>query len=63
MATDWNGQGYTLTLFVVLGIIVSGRAETGVGELGSSTRIFGMRLERSDKPATTTDDGVIQVTE
>ncbi|KAJ8339519.1 hypothetical protein SKAU_G00363050 [Synaphobranchus kaupii] len=29
----------------------------------SGSRILGMRLERSDKPATTTDDGVIQVTE
>lgn len=63
MATDWNGQGYTLTLFVFLWIIVGGQAETGIVEIGSNTRIFGMRLERSDKPATTTDDGVIQVTE
>ncbi|KAK2911008.1 hypothetical protein Q8A67_003141 [Cirrhinus molitorella] len=30
---------------------------------GSDSRILGMRLERSDKPAGTTDDGIIQVTE
>ncbi|KAJ8261128.1 hypothetical protein COCON_G00168510 [Conger conger] len=36
--------------------------ETVVGGI-SASRILGMRLERSDKPATTTDDGVIQVTE
>ncbi|KAM6954599.1 metal transporter CNNM4-like [Aplochiton taeniatus] len=63
MATVWSGQGHTLTLIVFLWCAVGGEANTGVSELGSSTRIFGMRLERSDKPAMTTDDGVIQVTE
>ncbi|XP_023994481.2 metal transporter CNNM4 [Salvelinus sp. IW2-2015] len=64
MATDWSGwQGYTLTLIVLLWCTASTEAETGIPETGSPTQVFGMRLERSDKPATTTDDGVIQVTE
>jgi len=32
-------------------------------DLGSGTRIIGMRLERSDRESNTTDDGVTQVTE
>ncbi|XP_078141190.1 metal transporter CNNM4 [Centroberyx gerrardi] len=63
MATDWSGQGFTLTLFVFSWFFAGGHAETGVAELGGGTRIFGMRLERSDKPAETTKEGVIQVTE
>ncbi|XP_061119049.1 metal transporter CNNM4 [Conger conger] len=62
MATGWSGQGYVLTLIVFLWGAVAGRMETVVGGI-SASRILGMRLERSDKPATTTDDGVIQVTE
>ncbi|KAJ8385955.1 hypothetical protein AAFF_G00177760 [Aldrovandia affinis] len=62
MATDWSGQGYILTLIVFLWSAEAGRAETAGAEV-SNSRIFGMRLEKSDKPATTTDDGVIQVTE
>uniref|UniRef100_A0A4W5KZW3 Metal transporter n=1 Tax=Hucho hucho TaxID=62062 RepID=A0A4W5KZW3_9TELE len=51
MATDWSvWQGYTLTLIVFLGCTAGTGAETGVPEIGSPTRIFGMRLERSDKP-------------
>lgn len=34
-----------------------------VSEAGSESRILGMRLERSDKPTATTDDGIVQVTE
>ncbi|CDQ70355.1 unnamed protein product [Oncorhynchus mykiss] len=64
MATDWSvWQGYTLTLIAFIWWMAGTGAETGVPETGSPTRIFGMRLERSDKPATTTNDGVIQVTE
>ncbi|XP_064163840.1 metal transporter CNNM4 isoform X1 [Anguilla rostrata] len=62
MATEWSGQGYVLTLIVFLWGAVAGRMETVVEGI-SGSRILGMRLEKSDKPATTTDDGVIQVTE
>ncbi|KAK3521825.1 hypothetical protein QTP70_018561 [Hemibagrus guttatus] len=60
MATEWSGQGYLLTLVVVLWSAVGGRTETT--SVGWS-QILGMRLERSNKPATITEDGVIQVTE
>ncbi|KAL0979017.1 hypothetical protein UPYG_G00179380 [Umbra pygmaea] len=64
MATDWTGwQGYTLTFIVFLCCTVGTDAETGVQETSSPARILGMRLERSDKPAKTADDGVIEVTE
>ncbi|XP_036382975.1 metal transporter CNNM4 isoform X2 [Megalops cyprinoides] len=62
MATDWSGQGYILTLIIFLWSVVAGRAETAAGGV-SNSRIFGMRLERSNKPASTTNNGVIQVTE
>ncbi|XP_064209505.1 metal transporter CNNM4 isoform X2 [Anguilla rostrata] len=62
MATDWSGQGYILTLIIFIWSAVAGRAEAAGVEVGNS-RIIGMRLEKSDKEATTTDDGVIQVTE
>uniref|UniRef100_A0A672Z3M0 Metal transporter n=1 Tax=Sphaeramia orbicularis TaxID=375764 RepID=A0A672Z3M0_9TELE len=56
MATEWSGQqGYVLTVIIFLWSAVGGRTETAA--------VLGMRLERSDKPATTNDDGVIQVTE
>ncbi|XP_042250699.1 metal transporter CNNM4 [Thunnus maccoyii] len=68
MATEWSGQqGYILTVIIFLWSAVGGRTETaaaaasGAGRGGS--QVLGMRLERSDKPATTTDDGVLQVTE
>lgn len=49
-----------LTLVVVLWSSVGGQTEiTSVGW----SQILGMRLERSNKPATITEDGVIQVTE
>ncbi|XP_060752675.1 metal transporter CNNM4 isoform X2 [Tachysurus vachellii] len=60
MATEWSGQGYLLTLVVVLWSAVGGRTETT--SVGWS-QILGMRLLRSNKPATITEDGVIQVTE
>ncbi|XP_028828631.1 metal transporter CNNM4-like isoform X2 [Denticeps clupeoides] len=59
MATEWSGQGYKLTLMVSLWGAVVGLTLTGPG----GSRILGMRLERSDKAATTAEDGVIQVTE
>ncbi|XP_023682243.2 metal transporter CNNM4 isoform X1 [Paramormyrops kingsleyae] len=62
MATECSGQGYILTLVVFFWTVVVGRPEAAVTGV-SSSRVLGMRLERSDKPATTTDDGVIQVTE
>ncbi|XP_026787102.3 metal transporter CNNM4 isoform X2 [Pangasianodon hypophthalmus] len=64
MATGWyGGKGITLTFILLLwpGVCVSA-AETAA-EAGSESRVLGMRLERSEKPATTTDDGIIQVTE
>ncbi|XP_038589351.1 metal transporter CNNM4 isoform X1 [Micropterus salmoides] len=72
MATEWSGQqGYVLTLVIFLWSAVGGRTEaaagSGVGGSGgrgsSGSQVLGMRLERSDKPASTNDDGVIQVTE
>ncbi|XP_060931699.1 metal transporter CNNM4 isoform X1 [Limanda limanda] len=71
MATEWSGQqGYVLTVIICLWSAVGGRTETAVaggsggrgGGRGGS-QVLGMRLERSDKPASTNDDGVIQVTE
>ncbi len=56
MATEWSG----LTLLLIFWIrFCSSRAQSS----GSDSRIIGMRLESSDKPASTTDDGIIQVTE
>lgn len=73
MATEWNGQqGYILTVVICLWSAVGGRTETVAtatqgpdGRCGGSggTQVLGVRLERSDKPAGTNDDGVIQVTE
>ncbi|XP_069557227.1 metal transporter CNNM4 isoform X1 [Brachyistius frenatus] len=78
MATEWSGQqGYVLTVIICLWSAVGGRTETvaaaaaagsgvgggGRGGGGGGSQVLGMRLERSDKPASTNDDGVIQVTE
>ncbi|KAF7216772.1 metal transporter CNNM4 isoform X2 [Nothobranchius furzeri] len=69
MATEWSGQqGYILTVVICLWSAVSGRTETATAAPGSSgvrtgSQVLGMRLERSDKPSSTNDDGVIQVTE
>ncbi|XP_077353912.1 cyclin and CBS domain divalent metal cation transport mediator 4a isoform X2 [Festucalex cinctus] len=40
-----------------------GRGGGGGGDAGGPTQLLGMRLETSDKPASTGDDGVLQVTE
>ncbi|KAA0704220.1 Metal transporter CNNM4 [Triplophysa tibetana] len=61
MATERSGHGCLLTFIVVLWSSVSGRSETTSHDSGS--QILGMRLERSDKPAGTTKDGIIQLTE
>ncbi|XP_077097723.1 metal transporter CNNM4 isoform X1 [Siphateles boraxobius] len=60
MATECCWKGYTLTLMLLFwSRVCANRAESW----GSDSRILGMRLERSVKPATTTDDGIIQVSE
>ncbi|XP_072288505.1 metal transporter CNNM4 isoform X1 [Eucyclogobius newberryi] len=59
MAVDSSGRWLRLTLLVFTCAFI--RAQTELA--GRETRILGMRLERSDKPAATTDKGVIQVTE
>ncbi|KAL0183077.1 hypothetical protein M9458_022452, partial [Cirrhinus mrigala] len=61
MATERSGQGCLLTFIVFLWSSVGGRTQTS--SPGSSSQILGMRLERSDKTASTTEDGLIQVTE
>ncbi|KAI7793633.1 metal transporter CNNM4 isoform X2 [Triplophysa rosa] len=61
MATERSGHGCLLTFIVVLWSSVSGRSETTRHDSGS--QILGMRLERSDKAAGTTKDGIIQLTE
>uniref|UniRef100_UPI0037E92A08 metal transporter CNNM4 n=1 Tax=Semicossyphus pulcher TaxID=241346 RepID=UPI0037E92A08 len=73
MATEWSGQqGYILTVVICVWSAVGGRTEAaaaaaaaaaGSGGSSSGSQVLGMRLERSDKPASTNDDGVIQVTE
>ncbi|XP_049909779.1 metal transporter CNNM4 isoform X1 [Epinephelus moara] len=64
MATEWSGQqGYILTVIIFLWSAVGGRTETAASGVSSGSQVLGMRLERSDKPAGTNDDGVIQVTE
>ncbi|XP_047186509.1 metal transporter CNNM4 isoform X2 [Scophthalmus maximus] len=69
MATEWSGQqGYVLTVVVCLWSAVGGRMEAAAaagpgGGGGGGGQVLGMRLERSDKPSSTNDDGVIQVTE
>lgn len=60
MATEWIKQGCSLILAVIFWSSVCARTVTANVE---DRRILGMRLERSDKPFTTTEDGVIQVTE
>ncbi|TNN54619.1 Metal transporter CNNM4 [Liparis tanakae] len=63
MAIDSSGRGFTLTLLVFSCVFAGGRAEGPVAESQGGPRILGMRLEKSDTPAGTTERGVIQVTE
>ncbi|KAI5613298.1 metal transporter CNNM4 isoform X1 [Silurus asotus] len=62
MATGWSGgKRITLTFALLLWPWVC--VGEAAAESGSESRILGMRLERSDKPAETTADGIVQVTE
>lgn len=63
MAVDSSGRGFRLTLFVFTCAIVGSQTAVAGQETRGPTRILGMRLERSDTPASTTERGVIQVTE
>ncbi|XP_034398408.1 metal transporter CNNM4 isoform X2 [Cyclopterus lumpus] len=63
MAIDSSGRGFTLTLLVFSCVFSGGRAEGPAAESRGGPRILGMRLEKSDTPAGTTERGVIQVTE
>ncbi|KAM9858305.1 metal transporter CNNM4 [Aulostomus maculatus] len=63
MATDSSGLWLTLTLIVFSCFLAGRQAEAAVSEQRAVTRILGMRLEKSDTPAETTDRGFIQVTE
>ncbi|XP_023199463.1 metal transporter CNNM4-like isoform X1 [Xiphophorus maculatus] len=63
MATDSSGLGFPLTLFVFLCVLAGREAEAATRESKGGTQIFGMRLEKSDKPAGMTNEGMIQVTE
>ncbi|XP_067375822.1 metal transporter CNNM4 isoform X1 [Channa argus] len=64
MATESSGWGFTITFFVFSCVFADGQAEAAaVSDSRSFTRILGMRLEKSDAPAETTEQGVIQVTE
>nr|XP_057927852.1 metal transporter CNNM4-like isoform X1 [Doryrhamphus excisus] len=63
MATEWSGRGFMRTLLLFCCLMASGRAQPALTEPRAATRILGMRLERSDTPAETTQRGIIQVTE
>uniref|UniRef100_A0A3Q2GJ99 Metal transporter n=1 Tax=Cyprinodon variegatus TaxID=28743 RepID=A0A3Q2GJ99_CYPVA len=63
MATDSSGLGFPLTLFVFFCVLAARETEAAVPESRGVTRIIGMRLEKSNRPAETTETGVIQVTE
>ncbi|XP_063752773.1 metal transporter CNNM4 [Eleginops maclovinus] len=63
MAIDSSKRGFTLTLFVFSCVFAGRQAQEATAEARLGPRILGMRLERSDTPAGTTERGVIQVTE
>ncbi|XP_051923052.1 metal transporter CNNM4-like isoform X2 [Hippocampus zosterae] len=63
MATALSGRGFLRTLLLFTQLAAGVRAEAALAEPRAGTRILGMRLERSDMPAGTTERGVIQVTE
>ncbi|XP_061553777.1 metal transporter CNNM4-like isoform X2 [Phycodurus eques] len=65
MAREWSGrQGYIVTVLLFLCSADGARSEATAGGGGTGgTQVLGMRLETSDKPASTGDDGVLQVTE
>ncbi|XP_038154191.1 metal transporter CNNM4 isoform X1 [Cyprinodon tularosa] len=63
MATDSSGLGFPLNLFLFFCVLAARETEAAVPESRGVTRIIGMRLEKSNRPAETTETGVIQVTE
>uniref|UniRef100_UPI0037E890F3 metal transporter CNNM4 n=1 Tax=Semicossyphus pulcher TaxID=241346 RepID=UPI0037E890F3 len=63
MAIDSSGRRFTLTLFFFSCIFAGRQAEAAAPETRTPPHILGFRLEKSDKPAETTERGVIQVTE
>ncbi|XP_055017378.1 metal transporter CNNM4 [Boleophthalmus pectinirostris] len=63
MAVDSSGPGFRLNLFLFTCAFLGTRTEVAGQDTRSPPRILGMRLERSDTPAGTTEKGVIQVTE
>ncbi|XP_057675609.1 metal transporter CNNM4 isoform X2 [Corythoichthys intestinalis] len=78
MAREWSGQqGYIVTVLLFLCSADGARSEAATATAGAgrggdrtasaaaaaATQVLGMRLETSDKPASTGDDGVLQVTE
>ncbi|XP_068166642.1 metal transporter CNNM4 isoform X2 [Antennarius striatus] len=63
MAIDSSGWGLTLTLLIFSCVLAGRQTEAGVSDSRGKTRILGMRLEKCDTPAETSERGVIQVTE
>ncbi|XP_061782651.1 metal transporter CNNM4 isoform X2 [Nerophis lumbriciformis] len=62
MAREWRGQqGYIVTVLLLLLCGADGARLEAAASGGS--QVLGMRLESSDKPTSTGDDGVLQVTE
>ncbi|XP_016518185.1 metal transporter CNNM4 isoform X3 [Poecilia formosa] len=63
MATESSGLGFPLTFFLFLCVLAGTEAEAATQKSKGGTQIFGMRLEKSDKPAQINNEGMIQVTE
>ncbi|CAL9708066.1 unnamed protein product [Knipowitschia caucasica] len=63
MAVDSSGTRLWVTLFIFTCALARTQTAVTGQEVRLPARILGMRLERSDKPAATTDRGVVQVTE
>ncbi|XP_029025012.2 metal transporter CNNM4 isoform X2 [Betta splendens] len=65
----WSAVGGRTEAAAAAAAAAAGRAGSGAGGGGrgggggGGSQVLGMRLERSDKPSSTNDDGVIQVTE
>ncbi|XP_059192885.1 metal transporter CNNM4 isoform X1 [Centropristis striata] len=63
MAIDSSGRSFTVTLVLFSCVLAGRRSWWAAAEPRAAPRILGMRLEKSDRPAATTERGVIQVTE
>ncbi|KAM8865298.1 metal transporter CNNM4-like [Synchiropus picturatus] len=63
MAVDRSGGRLSITLLVLSWVVAVQTNKTSVALTGGTTRILGMKVERSDTPAEITEKGVIQVTE